>query len=41
MNQSPVKLYIDYLSQPCRAVIALCILENIPYEVIEVRLMKA
>jgi glutathione S-transferase len=36
-----IKLYIDYVSQPSRAVLALCILANIPHEVIEVKLFKA
>ncbi len=40
MSSNPVKLYIDYLSQPSRAVLALCLLAKIPYEVNEVRVLK-
>lgn len=36
-----IKLYIDYGSQPSRAVLALCLLTNIPHEVVETRLFKA
>lgn len=35
-----IKLYIDYMSQPARAVLALCIIANIPYEVVETSIMK-
>ena len=35
-----IKLYIDYLSQPSRAVYAVCLLGKIPLEVIETRLGK-
>ncbi len=35
-----LKLYIDYMSQPCRAVLALSLLKKIPIELIEVRLNK-
>jgi hypothetical protein len=34
-----IKLYIDYGSQPSRAVLALCLLNNIPHEVVETSLM--
>ena len=29
-----IKLYIDYASQPARAVLALCFLNNIPHEIV-------
>ena len=35
-----IKLYIDYVSQPSRAVLALCILNNIPHEIIETTMMS-
>ena len=35
-----IKLYLDYMSQPARSVLALCIAGNIPHEVIEVRVFK-
>jgi hypothetical protein len=35
-----IKLYIDYGSQPSRAVLALCLLNNIPHEVVETSLFK-
>ena len=34
-----IKLYIDYVSQPSRAVLALCIAAKIPYEVVEISMM--
>ena len=34
-----IKLYIDYVSQPSRSVLALCIAAKIPYEVVEVAMM--
>lgn len=34
-----IKLYIDYVSQPSRSVLALCIAAKIPYEVVEVSMM--
>ena len=36
----PVKIYIDYLSQPCRAIFALCLMAKIPFEVQEIRIVK-
>lgn len=36
-----IKIYIDYLSQPSRAVLAVCLLGGFPFEVIETRLDKA
>lgn len=35
-----IKLYIDYGSQPARAVLAFCLIAKIPYEVIETRIFK-
>lgn len=35
-----IKLYIDYSSQPSRAVLALCLIGKIPIEIIEVRIFK-
>ena len=35
-----VELYMDFLSQPSRAVLAFCIANNIPYTIKEVRLLK-
>jgi hypothetical protein len=29
-----IKLYIDYASQPARAVLALCLIAGIPHEVV-------
>lgn len=37
---SKVTLYIDYLSQPSRAVLAFCLINNIPHEVIETEIVK-
>lgn len=34
-----IKLYIDYASQPSRAVWALCLIGNIPHEIIEIALL--
>lgn len=31
-----IKLYIDYVSQPSRAVLAFCLFNKIPIEIIEV-----
>jgi len=36
----PIKLYIDYGSQPSRAVLALCIINKIPHEVIHISIME-
>ena len=35
-----IKLYIDYGSQPARAVLSLCLINNIPHEVVEIKLLK-
>jgi glutathione S-transferase len=35
-----IKLYIDYMSQPSRAVWALCLIAKIPHEVIETKIAK-
>lgn len=35
-----IQLYIDYVSQPSRAVLALCIIGKIPFEVKETRIAK-
>ena len=34
-----IKLYIDYGSQPSRAVLALCLIAKIPHEVVETTMM--
>jgi len=39
-TQKPVKLYIDYISQPARAVLALCKLNDIPHQAIEIRVFR-
>jgi len=39
-SNKPIKLYIDYISQPARAVLALCKFNNIPHEVVEVRVFR-
>ena len=39
-EKAPVNLFIDYFSQPSRAILTLCNLENIPYRVVETRLAK-
>lgn len=36
----PVNLYIDFMSQPSRAVLAYCICNNIPHVIKETRLME-
>ncbi len=40
ISEKPIKLYIDYISQPARAVLALCKFNNIPHEVVEVRVFR-
>lgn len=35
-----IKLYIDYGSQPARAVLAFCMIAKIPYDVVETRIFK-
>ena len=35
-----IKVFIDYMSQPSRAVLAVCLLGKIPHEVIEVQIIK-
>lgn len=35
-----IKLYLDYSSQPSRAVLALCLIGRIPIEIIEIRIIK-
>lgn len=35
-----IKIYVDYLSQPSRAVWAVCLLGGFPFEVVEKRLAK-
>ena len=37
----PIKLYVDFISQPARAVVAFCKVNNIPHETIEVRVSKS
>mmetsp|Transcript_26794 Transcript_26794/g.23736 ORF Transcript_26794/g.23736 Transcript_26794/m.23736 type:complete len:86 (-) Transcript_26794:416-673(-) len=40
MNTQEVTIYMDYISQPSRAVLAFCIFNKIPHKVVEVRVMK-
>lgn len=35
-----IKLYLDYASQPSRAVLAFCLLVKIPHQIIETSLMS-
>ena len=35
-----VHLYLDYISQPARTVLAFCKISNIPIEITEVRVAK-
>ena len=35
-----IKLYIDYVSQPSRSVLAFCILAKIPHQVIKTNIVK-
>jgi len=35
-----IKLYIDYNSQPSRAVLAFCLIAKIPFEIIEVSMFS-
>jgi hypothetical protein len=35
-----LKLYVDYFSQPCRSVLALCEFKKIPVETVELRVNK-
>lgn len=35
-----IKLYIDYGSQPSRAVLALCLIGKIPHEVVEISMLE-
>lgn len=35
-----VKIYMDYMSQPSRAVLTLALLAKIPHEVAEIRITK-
>ncbi len=37
---SGLKLYVDYFSQPCRSVLALCELKKIPVVIVELRVNK-
>lgn len=39
-EMKPVKIYMDYFSQPSRAVLSVCMISQIPYEVVEIRLLK-
>jgi len=36
----PIKLYVDFISQPARAVVAFCKVNNIPHEIVEVRVFQ-
>ncbi|KAL4491376.1 hypothetical protein ABPG72_008032 [Tetrahymena utriculariae] len=41
MTSKPTtKLYIEWLSQPSRALVTFCLIENIPHELVEVRIKK-
>jgi len=35
-----LKIYIDWYSQPCRAIIAFCLMTNIPHEVVETQILE-
>jgi len=35
-----LEIYMDWMSQPCRAIVALCMFNNIKFTIKEVRLMK-
>lgn len=35
-----IQLYLDYISQPSRTVLAFCLLNNIPHHIHEVRVAK-
>jgi hypothetical protein len=35
-----IKLYIDYISQPSRAVLAFCLISEIEIEIVQVRIAK-
>lgn len=39
-TDKPIKLYLDFISQPSRAVLAFCKFNNIPHEVVEIRILK-
>ncbi|CAI2379986.1 unnamed protein product [Moneuplotes crassus] len=41
MESTPVKLYVDDGSQPSRACMIFCEMNNIPYEKVETRILKA
>jgi len=36
----PVKVYLDWMSQPSRAIIAFCLMNKIPYEVVETKIAE-
>jgi hypothetical protein len=36
----PIKLYVDLNSQPARSVYALCLANNVPFELVELNMMK-
>ena len=40
MTSSELELYIDYLSQPSRAIIAFCKINNIPNKLVEIRIFE-
>ena len=40
MKSNKLSLYIDYASQPSRAIIAFCNINSIPHEVKEIRISK-
>ena len=40
MSSKPIILYIDYLSQPSRAILAFCLLNKIPHEIKQIRIFK-
>lgn len=36
----PLKIYLDWMSQPSRALVAFCLLNKIPYEVVETKIAE-
>ena len=40
MQSSDLTLYIDYLSQPSRAILLLCLMNKIPHSVKEIKVMQ-
>jgi len=40
VSQEPITLYLDYLSQPSRAVLAFCLFNKIPHKIEEVHILQ-